>query len=562
MSKYIKLFNILVLVIEWELDSRDSISDETWQALLGLAHKMCMVKIAKRSPTQLEPTPTTIPKAISLSNLIVEEEMPIAKCNLDLLPSELFYHILDYISPGDRAIYGLLVSSKRNCKLMAPIVHSRPYLTSPSSIYKYFSSEATGRIQANCIAFGPSISSRLAVGLSDVNRLGFKFIPYSHSGLFTLLIKERQLVPNLEKLVHPIFYKIGEYTECDEFEEFVYHNEQRNGSSSRIPFYIDQSNLIIRKSLNSNSLSYLIRSCKKWSSEFKVWQSMTVTEALETSVMFLDFFQLAHHPAFKYVPEHVVGILRTEIFAEIRKLLTHVYGTLLLQIRFITANSQRLLDCYCLNFYRVLATISHLSLDGMSLLMGVPTDRVKMTNEEITAALQSDATGFPLAYTLTRLSIELHLRREGPDEDDSFLAQQIYSILVSLYQNRVPEEVLTGDIRYSVPIELLQIVITTRSPTPAPDDIVMLIERLAERSTKFPPNNPELKVWLNWLTEVVAWHAANKEMDPVKALLRNSMEKIDQLRDLQVLPILMRSNTDLFLWTDGHSIFGPVHCQV
>ncbi|XJO78406.1 hypothetical protein BDV3_002851 [Batrachochytrium dendrobatidis] len=76
--------------------------------------------------------------------------------------------------------------------------------------------------------------------------------------------------------------------------------------------------------------------------------------------------------------------------------------------------------------------------------------------------------------------------------------------------------------------------VSTFPPTPVNGETVEMLQHASGIEYDiFEPGGHEISRWISWLKQIETWHVASRQMEPVKSLLRQSMIKIDCLRNVQ-----------------------------
>lgn len=580
MSRIRKLFNVSLLVLQNQSKTDEGTSKEIWSLLLMVTLKLAKVR------TPINPSKYfTLPPSKARIDPIPQSPKRQDDCKFDLLPTELMLLVVEHID-SQETLFKLSLVNKRCNSLISPLLMAKPYLTSPKSISSFLSSISNGMGQhITQVTFGPSMVGSLAA--REKPRTDFEFIPYVHSGLFRLLIQERQSPIFTDNLVHPVFYEIAKcLPNCKSVEEHGNHRENLTTDSQNPQLDIFRRPRQIRTVRNSANreieiskipsssatLLFLMRACQKWYKDFPEWNGIkdSVSDCLSACILLLDLYQGNFHPIWHQLGSDVVRATKPMITRQARHFLSHIYSTLLLQVRFVTSNSQRLLDCYCLIYYRVLSLAQNLDVQALASAMGCPAtvdsrddvavseSRMVMLQEaqrhmenesflsltdylppndivEVVSneTLNSTSTASPQnPYFPSNMSLE------APQGSNMKSARMIYEALIVIFHFRIPANLHSSQSYPPVPVDLLRDILITFPPSTINSETVELISKLV--NVKLDPieaSTPVLKEWLNWLNEIIRWHDASKEMEPVKDLLRKSMVKIDELRGLQVLPI-------------------------
>jgi hypothetical protein len=544
----------MILLLRYESNAEGTPRLETWQALLTITHKLAVLK----DQTRQDGSDSIYYKVAHLTrkNIVNSPIFPTANSkshlSLDLLPTELIYTILKYVNDQE-TLYNLLRTSKRMKNLISPVINRDPYLTSSTSLLAYLKTLSDYELNPRSISFGPSANGILSENHHNV----LEFLPFVHSGLFNYLIRDRNSKGSNGQLVHPIFYAFAHLTNDETiFEEYSYNKEPRSSQAVREPFV--QSNLEISQ-IHSSSLTLqtLLKACRKWDMKYPEWSGTKwfLGDSLQTCILLMEWFQGDFYPIWHLLGGETVRLVRPLIQRQCRALLSHIYSTLLLQVRFITSNSQRLLDCYCVIYYRVLSVAQILNVEG--LLDAIGEENLVVPETVGLRDRTPDNLSQPLLNrTLVNLPNEINenqiLITELPESrshtnpirvidqtktlsEVQKLAVNIYKSLIMIFHLRIPSEVRAVEGIPIVPLSTLTEILVTFPPSSVNKETVEFIEPLSK--TQLPHDHiqaPVLNKWCKWLGEIVKWNDASIEMDPVKELLRKSMDKIDFLRTIQV----------------------------
>jgi hypothetical protein len=550
------LFNVLILVLQWQSKRPDGTKRETWNALLQVTNELSLIKERKK---RYQP---------SMEKFNIVSRIPNApKSKFESLPAELITMILHQIT-DQNSLYKLSLLNRRWNRLLKLRLFVNPYLTSPYSIQSFMKSlnDVNGK-QVAKLEFGPTSTGCLSD--PDIVKDHFHFIPFVHSGLFRLLIHDREHINTTEHLVHPLFYSLAEkLPNCSTFEEFGYHKETINPKEEQ-KFYTvpGRSFKITRIPSSSMNLTFLLRACQKWIKESPEWDGLKAcpTECLATCTLLLTWLQGEYHPIWHRVGGDAVRHVKPLINSLVRSFLAHIYSTLLLQVRFITGNSQRLLDCYCLIYYRVLSIAQGLDVMGLAEAMGCPKpneSNIVTTSQFLLHQQQEMLSEAERSLSEVLLEAKDSLTPRSSQSSVASVAlttnqdaaRNVYECLILIFHFRIPANLHSSKTFPRVPAELLKEILITFPPSTINAETVELITRLLQHPLDpQDPTTPLLETWYEWLRELVQWHDASKEMEPVKELLRKSMSKIDQLRAIQVLSSNFSDNTGWCSWISTSS---------
>jgi hypothetical protein len=525
-NKLNTLFNVFVLVLQWESKQISGTRTETWNALLHTTSTLSRIK-NNTKPVILKPNAKRI------------DVIPDAKkSRLESLPAELLMMIMEHIT-DQKTLYQLSQVNRRWYRYIKHKLFVNPYLTSPKSILGFVNGlDETTRLNVERIEFGPTRFGCLLDPL--VTKDQFEFIPYVHSGLFRLLIHDRDTSNTTDHLVHPLFYQLAQLVpNCTGFDEFGYHKETM-GEPVRKDVVENRTFYTSRIPSSSLNLTFLLRACQKWFNDFPEWDGLkeSIPDAMSTCILLLEWLQGTYHPIWHRVGSDSARVIKPLVNSLVRNFLGYVYSTLLLQVRFITSNSQRLLDCYCLIYYRVLSIAQNLDIHGLAEAMGCPKlgERNEVSTSEFLLLEQHarDLELNPPVDPPTPKSVRSSIESIGLSNNQD-AARSIYECLVLIFHFRIPANLHSSKTFPRVPIELLKEILITFPPSSINAETIELISFLLQHNLDMEdPTTPLLLSWFKWLKEIVLWHEASREMDPVKDLLRKSMAKIDELRTVQV----------------------------
>jgi hypothetical protein len=551
------LFSVLILLLKYESKTDQGIQLETWKALLSVTNKLERVKAKDSKGINASPS------SKSYSPLVkkVRNSFPISPItptngtgnSFNELPAELVFSIIEYISDQE-TLFNLLRSNRRMKNIILPIIYNNPYLTSPKSIFIFLETISTNRWEPASISFGPTTTTNLSK-LSSKKTQIFEFLPYVHSGLFNHLIHDRDSQQSTTQLVHPIFYKFAKLTQTKTiFEEYGYHKEKQSLSTPiRLPFLSKNKLQLSQIPSSSMTLQNLFETCRKWDQGFEEWEDLKTSlgDCLSTSLLLLEFLQGDFYPIWHLLGGQVILEVKPLILRQCRELLSHIYQSLLLQVRFITANSQRLLDCYCLIYYKVLSVAQLLDVQGLfdaisflpstefndipsvpndiENILKIPQVRMESDDPDLNAMLPSTLPDW------NKVKENIPIVNVNSRTTNQIIARKIYDSLIMIFHFRIPSELQNTSGIPLVPVSILRDILVTFPPSSVNKETVEFIQPLTEM--KLIPEDlttPGLDRWLKWLKEIIVWNEASVEMEPVKDLLRKSMDKIDQLRTIQV----------------------------
>jgi hypothetical protein len=492
------LFSVLIILLDWQSRQTSGTLTESWNSLFLVCAGLAKVKrIAKENMELAWNHSTHSPKDRPWKGTTSPRN---PYTSLSSLPTEIILKILSMVN-NQQVLSNVSRLNGRFYRLSTALLYQIPRLTSPTSINNFMASISemplSNRSFVKTLVFAPTKTGSLSHPTKRNSR--FEMIPYVHSGLFLLLIQNRDLIGRDRILVHPIFYHLARlFPFCISYQEHGCHKESKTQlaetySKGAVPE-------ISKIPSSSITLSFLIRSCQRWHTDFQEWNGLKddIIGCFDTVILILDWLQGNFHPIWHRLGGDLIRRIKPIIHNRCRTLLAHLNASLLLQVRFITSNSQRLLDCYCLIFYRVLSMAQALSVQALADIM--ESDKQK----------------------------ELSLNQ--------IAASQIYEALAIIFQLRIPAEVINSNGRgnLDIPVQILQDILVTFPPSSINAETAELIGQLLEIKLDYEASStPQLQEWMKWFDEINHWHDASIEMEPVKDLLRKSMAKIDQLRGIQ-----------------------------
>ena len=536
----------MLLVLDWEQKTDSGTNSSTWNALFIVLTRLHSVKqkFIKEGNVklQLEGPKDLVKKYFGPAHKRTDMQRDSENNYFRRLPVEIIYQIISQLENDQESLSNLCMSSKRLRILVTPLLYKVPLLTAPSSIYKLLENLEKDPELPNLIKkvqFAPTLSQSLSH--SNPPNPKFELLPYVHSGLFNVLINDREMISQDCVLVHPLFYRIARtLPNCRELEELGIHKENRSSLSQSTSSGKPQISRIPSSCL---TLSFLLRTCQRWYSEFPEWNGLkdSVPTCYSTVIMLLDWLQGNYHSIWKLSGSSIRSI-KPLLLMKCRSLLAHINSSHLLQVRFITGNSQRLLDIYCLIYYKTLSLAQGLDVQALSDCMTKPqslTVPLLLENviEEELPLLQTNSDEDGQIAVPTELVFSE--REKKPSEEENLTPNQraarcIYEAVTIIFHLRIPPELQTRCGIPQVPVELLREILVTYPPSTINAETVELITNLA--LVKLDPNDPTtpmLSDWQDWLSTIIVWHESSMEMDPVKDLLRKSMTKIDMGRELQ-----------------------------
>ncbi|KAJ3196719.1 hypothetical protein HK101_007951 [Irineochytrium annulatum] len=228
----------------------------------------------------------------------------------------------------------------------------------------------------------------------------------------------------------------------------------------------------------------------------------------------------------------VVAELREMARMKCRRILSAISTVVLTEVQFITASAQRLLNSYCMIYYRALAQANALNLS-----MVLKSLREAADAEEKTGNLIPETVAGRILQSLRLIfHTPLPTVRDGDHNTDA----EPDTSPISPSPKLPPLAILES--RTTLREALLSFSPSTLNPETA-DLISQLLDRGGEGLEGMSGADDvdvdafleavEMAKCLRWLGEVVRWQRAGRQMEPVKELLRVSMGRIERLRSVQ-----------------------------
>ncbi|OAJ44974.1 hypothetical protein BDEG_28149 [Batrachochytrium dendrobatidis JEL423] len=347
----------------------------------------------------------------------------------------------------------------------------------------------------------------------------------------------------------------------------------------------------------SFTLTLLIRSCRRWVFLMPEWRGFDFSphKAYGVITFLLDSLQTASQPIWHNLESDLVRFIRPMLISKCRSALSSISSTLLLQVQFMTLSAQRLLDCYTMIYYKALSIAQSLSVTqlveimqggakqttGKSALM-LTESLTSLPGESLSAVLSRDHNGVdhgtdtqhadeedtgaqavPLfelhnvsAFSLDTtqedgffdgddalsnedldnhgsriLDSSTNLDTGIPSEKNISAAIAIHTAVAVLLRIQLPTN---ASVPTTAMITNLREAVSTFPPTPVNGETVEMLQHASGIEYDiFEPGGHEISRWISWLKQIETWHVASRQMEPVKSLLRQSMIKIDCLRNVQ-----------------------------
>ncbi|KAJ3392519.1 hypothetical protein HDU84_004004 [Entophlyctis sp. JEL0112] len=293
---------------------------------------------------------------------------------------------------------------------------------------------------------------------------------------------------------------------------------------------------------NSNSLlSNLAKLCKrvvKLSVELGIDSQRTLDFAYYLLALF-ESFDRAIWGVSRFTIESF-RLVKENVFEKLKQALKPISTAVLIEVQYISVSSQRLLDAYCMMYYRALAHANALNLSIiLDILQRASLELKSQQNPSTNTNVAVDRHNLsrkPSHRILQALHLLFHrnlfrtTRNESSDPPSGEPAEaENYDTLGGLLESR-----------YSLREGLMSF-----APGSLNSETAEFIEQLLEFNDELAaalaeeyPNDPnceniEIAKCIRWMKEVVRWQRAGRQMEPVKDLLRRSMARIDRLRNIQ-----------------------------
>jgi hypothetical protein len=482
-------FRGLLCVIDWMTKNQIEIPHNLWNAFFETSFMLSLLKNKR-------PKTATLPLHV---NEPLEFTYQRSRNGIGSLPTEILLKIFEQLRQKQGQLFKLLFLNKMFYSIVHPYLYEQPILSSPNAVKFISNNLLSGSRFSRVIQFSPCLSGSL--NKTAFTTCDLRVILEAHSCLFQLLVIERDMSDSFAVLPAPnrLFYALARsFPNLKRMEEvnIVAINRTALENSSRELL----AELIPPISTN---LTNLLKSCQKWIKEFPEWEGLKddIGDAMDTCVFLLEQYEGQFRPIWYPLGSDIVRSTKQAVMSQCKSVLNSASTSLLLQVRFITSSSQRLLDSYCLIYYGALRISQTLDVDAL-------IDCFSM---------QSDDPNTPQYIS----------------QMNSLACTKIYEALAMLFRHDINNQAAETPTRVSILREAL----ITFPPTSMNDETSELLGIMIDMELDpFDYQYHMLEKWLSWLKVVHKWYQASRQMDAVKQLLRKSMSKIDHLRGLQVTP--------------------------
>ncbi|KAJ3026535.1 UNVERIFIED_CONTAM: hypothetical protein HDU68_005490 [Siphonaria sp. JEL0065] len=330
-------------------------------------------------------------------------------------------------------------------------------------------------------------------------------------------------------------------------------------------------------------LTNLVKLCRR---VLKLCDSFGLSyEAIvDTLLVFLRIFESFDTPIWKAtgISQYSFRDIKQTVFDKLRGILNAISTCILIEVQYITISSQKLLDSYCMLYYRALAHANAMNLSIVLDILQTAARELKSTTSPYNGIDSSNHPYRPAKKPAHRIlqAIQLMFHRnlfnlprrnannadpnnmDGPipaihpdiaDPMEQMNPMQVehdqeqnqeFDTLGGLLNSRTSlreglmsfapgsmnsetaefiEEILdsNNDLEYQLNMSLK---IEESSGNSAPSS--------SDRQREYE-ESVEIAKCIRWMKEVVRWQRAGRQMEPVKDLLRRSMARIDVLRGVQ-----------------------------
>lgn len=497
MSKFIIKFNVLLLVIEHTQHLDSGVPLELWIAFFQVVSNLYQAKMR------------TTPKHASHDIRMIARHVSIGAPRNPLLgslalPHELALKILSHLSTDSSALLKITLLNRIWFHLGIKELYKMPVLASPRSIrlfqlqmeHSKTNDHMSWMRDMKKICLKPTSSGSFCDRSDDTVPFRLEKLMSAHSGLFRMLVQDRPQDFEDGLAPHRIFYEWSELPSLQRLEQIGLSVVARTALESPESDVPDIPPHAIESGPLSSILTLLMRCCKRWTFDHEEWGGLKqdIGMAKNVCLLLLQLYETEFRGVWRLSGSSLVRKTRGVVMKQVRAMLSNLSSTILLEVRYITGASQRLLDCYCIVYYGALGLSSKLDLPQLVNCL-----------RQVYIDVQTPP---PKAYVVSAMMIHKCLE-----------------IIYPQYHQRDA----------SNPIAWLSTATITFPP-------VGLNDEVAEWISSVPLNDVDdsvdfsacINLWNSWLREVIRWQHASRQMEPVKDLLRKSMAKIDTLRGIQV----------------------------
>ncbi|KAI8612925.1 hypothetical protein BC830DRAFT_1134561 [Chytriomyces sp. MP71] len=555
-----------------------------------------------------------------------------------VLPHDIIVAIMEFVNPG--SLHQCARVSRAWNDSVTPLMYSNPHLSSVFAISNYLCLMEESR---NTIGNGPgrplhhhnwefhslarSVTFTRQVITDEAGVTTVKYpddLVKSQSSIFRLLVLDRLNAGWY--FVHPLFVRLVEACQrIDEASEMLSDDnvkrrtvEKRNRRQTNGQWHINNTNdqeeehpstavlaasVQAAPTLTSDSatdmpnfigerppldtlmdptklLTNLVKLCRRVLSICSAF-GLSPETAVDSLLLLLALFETREVSFWRGFPATSFKHIKAIVFARLRHILNAISTSILIEVQYITVSSQRLLDIYCMMYYRALAHANSLNLNVVLDVLQNAARDIKIQEDQdfgsSSTARQNRSIHKPAHRVLQALQLMFHKnlfnlppsnRRErmravdtlatvsptaGISEDEA--AMQV--VARQEPQARPPQNNDTSPFSLEdYDFDTLGGLLTSRAALReglmsfAPGS---MNSETAEFIDELLDDNEDLETQLNsdglpaeehlqlvevakcvrWMKEVVKWQRAGKQMEPVKDLLRRSMARIDRLRIIQ-----------------------------
>lgn len=251
--------------------------------------------------------------------------------------------------------------------LSTPILYRNSTLTTTKSI-GLFKSTIQRNIKSEKISlvekltFWPSKNDSLLD--SNKEEIDIESVSKAHSCLFKMLVYHRN--DTQYPVPSPFFFDISRILLNLE------HLEETGISVVSRPLFNGDLGASPDKNLGdwrytSEILTSLLKSCKKWNTEFPELKGLCHEPELcfEICVYLVESFESELRPLWHTLGSNVLRSSRRPIISKCKHFLSNLSNGMLLEARFITASAQRILDSFCLIYYAAIGISQSLDIEDL-----------------------------------------------------------------------------------------------------------------------------------------------------------------------------------------------------
>ena len=391
--------------------------------------------------------------------------LQISKVSLKLLPPELLMEIFKKCRQGD------LFTLSRVCKSFNRIATLELYnnvrVSSISALHKFINSPASKQ-NVKTITFLPFAAN---------NRKCPDLINSNYSSLFRVSVCDRnvQYTPILMSLLN-ICPSLNSIKESSSQGNYVHSNY----NLAQILLSVNRLRNMCRVYIGSRVIS---RSSKE----------LISNAVVDVKMLFDVTCFIVKQPK----PKNIENVIHQRCISVLNAISTN----LLFNAQYVTNSSQRLLDSYCILYYKALADANLLD-----------TSRI---------------------LTLLKKISRLEISEKDQECVSLNVMKSVYLILECVSQNRTSFEEFDWN---AITPSTLRNAFLVISPTNVNSETGEFLETLILGKILIDYNSDEIHVLNNlisWISDVVIWQKANRELMPIREFLKSSLKSIDEMRALQ-----------------------------